>query len=51
MLTNEVAHLSDSADKIVWMKFGSELKEKCGSVISTRVGIEIFCSFAKKMIL
>ena len=38
VLPEEATHFSDAADKIVWTKFGGELKDKGGSFVPARVG-------------
>jgi hypothetical protein len=38
VLPEEATHFSDAADKIVWTKFGGELKEKGGCFVPVRVG-------------
>lgn len=38
VLPEEATHFSDAADKIVWTKFGGELKKKEGIFIPIRIG-------------
>jgi hypothetical protein len=38
VLPEEATHFSDSADMIVWTKFGEKLKDKGGSFVPARVG-------------